>query len=168
MNLSSTALVTLCVAYISVSSAIAADLLPNRFATAAATSDTFEILAGQLALKKGHQEKVREFGKMMVEQHTQSSAALKKAAAEQGITLSLTMTPELQAKLTSLQGASGPTFDAAYLSTQISVHTKAVELFAAYGKDGAGGPIKAFAQNNLPTIRTHLMRAQAMSAPPGQ
>lgn len=145
MKLSTLAIVTVGLVGPALSQARAEDLSPSQFATSVASSDAFEIQAGQLALKKGQQAKVKEFGKMMVEQHTQSSAALKKAAQEQGVTCSVTMTPELQAKLSSLEGASGPTFDAAYLSTQISVHTKAVELFTAFNKSGAGGPIKAFA-----------------------
>jgi predicted outer membrane protein len=165
VKLSTIALVCSAASIFPLSIAHAADLDPAKFATAAASSDAFEIKAGQLAEQKGQQEKVKAFGKMMVEQHTQSTAALTKAAKEQGVTFSPALPKDLQEKLNNLQGVSGPTFDAAYLSTQISAHTKAVELFTAYSKNGAGGPIKAFAQNTLPVIRTHLVHAQAMTTP---
>lgn len=134
------------------------------FVSQAASSDAFEIQASELALQKGQAVKVKAFANDMIKQHTQSTANLKKAAKEAGIPVNPSLSKELQAKLDALKGASGPTFDAAYLSTQISVHTKAAELFDRFAKDGQGGPVKAFAQQTYPVIRAHLVRAQGLTS----
>jgi len=157
--------------YVSVAIVLSAALTPAAatemkaadFATAAAGSDAFEIQASQLALQKSQNDKVKAFAKDMIEQHSQSSAKLKAAAKEANIPLNAALPKELQSKLDALRTASGPTFDAAYLSAQISAHTTAAELFGNFSKNGEGGPIKAFAQQTYPVIRTHLVRLQALT-----
>jgi predicted outer membrane protein len=144
--------------------AFGAEMKAADFVPQAASSDAFEIQASQLALQKAGGDKVKSFAKDMIAAHTQSTASLKAAAKQAGIAVDATLPKELQAKLDALKGASGPTFDAAYLSAQVSVHTKAVDLFGKFAKDGEGGPVKAFAQQTYPVIRTHLVRAQGLSS----
>jgi putative membrane protein len=143
--------------------AVGAEMKAADFVPQAASSDAFEIQASQLALQKGGSEKIKAFAKDMIAAHRQSTADLKAAAKEAGIPVGAALPKDLQAKLDALKAASGPTFDAAYLSAQVSVHTKAVELFGSFSKDGEGGPVKAFAAQTYPVIRTHLVRAQGLS-----
>jgi predicted outer membrane protein len=143
--------------------AFGAEMKTADFVPQAASSDAFEIQASQIALKKGGSEKVKAFAKDMIAAHEQSTTNLKAAAKEAGIPVNATLPKELQAKLDALNGASGPSFDAAYLSAQVSVHTKAAELFDNFSKDGESGPVRAFAQQTYPVIRTHLVRAQGLS-----
>jgi predicted outer membrane protein len=158
-------------AFVSVSIVLSAALTPASaaemkavdFANTAAGSDAFEIQSSQLALQKSRNDKVKAFAEEMIKQHSQSTAKLKAAAQEAHIQVDATLPKELQSKLDALKTASGPTFDAAYLSAQISVHTKAAQLFGNFSKDGEGGPIKAFAQQTYPVIRTHLVRVQALT-----
>lgn len=140
-----------------------AEMKAADFATAAAGSDAFEIQSSQLALQKSPNDKVKAFARDMIEQHSQSTAKLKAAAQEAHVQLDATLPKELQSKLDALKTASGPTFDPAYLSAQISVHTKAAQLVGNFSKDGEGGAIKAFAQQTYPVIRTHLVREQALT-----
>lgn len=142
----------------------AAEITPAEFASQAAGSDLFEIQSGELAMRQGATDKVKAFAKDIVKEHKQSSANLQKAAKEQGISVKPALSKELQEKLTALQSATGPTFDAAYLSTQMSVHTKSVELFGNFAEHGEGGPLKAYADQTLPTMRMHLIRLRGMTS----
>lgn len=141
-----------------------AEIRPAEFAAKVAGSDAFEIQAGELALKKASADKVKAFAKDMVEQHRQSTANLMSAAKQAGIAVDAKLPPELQTKLEALKATSGPTFDAAYISTQVSTHTAAVELFGNFAKHGEGGPLKAFAVQTFPTIRAHLIRIRGMNS----
>jgi putative membrane protein len=142
--------------------ALSAEITPADFAAKVASSDSFEIQAGELALQKATSDKAKAFAEDMIKHHKQSTASLMAAAKEAGITIDAKLSPELQTKLENLKATSGPTFDAAYLSTQVSAHTAAVELFGNFAEHGEGGPLKAFAVKTFPVIRSHLVRVRAM------
>lgn len=143
-----------------VSSVLAANTSPERFVQKAGQSDMFEIEAAKLVLAEGKSDEVKAFAKDMVKDHGKSTQGLHDAAAKEGIALPSSIGPELSKKMDSLKPLKGPALDAAYVSTQVSVHTAAVELFENYSKDGRGGALKSFAQQTYPTIRMHLIRVR--------
>lgn len=132
----------------------------QSFAEKAAQSDMFEMEAAKLILDKGMSDEVKVFAGDMVRDHGKSTQGLHDAAAKDGVRLPGEMGPELANKYDSLKPLSGPALDAAYVSTQVSVHTDAVELFEKYSKDGQAGALKSFAQQTYPTIRMHLVRVR--------
>jgi len=142
----------------------AAEMPPQAFAQKAAISDLFEIEAAKLEIRNGESDKIKAFANEMVKDHSGSTHNLKDAAAKEGIKLPVTLDAKHQAKLEALKPLSGVQLDAAYASTQISVHIEAVALFGVYAKDGKGGPLKAFAENTYPMIRMHLVRIQGLNS----
>jgi putative membrane protein len=133
---------------------------PQDFAQKAAQSDMFEIGAAKLVLAKGKSDEVKTFAGAMVKDHGKSTQGLRDAAAKDGVKLPADMGPDLSKKLAALKPLKGPALDAAYVSTQVSVHTAAVELFDKYSKDGQGGALKSFAEKTYPVIRMHLIRVR--------
>lgn len=142
----------------------AAELQPQSFAEKAAISDMFEIEAAKIEIQNGKSDKIKAFAEEMVKDHGGSTHNLMGAAAKEGIDLPKALDSKHQEKLDALKPLSGVQLDAAYASTQISVHTEAVALFDAYSKDGKGGPLKAFAQQTYPIIRTHLVRIKGLNS----
>lgn len=138
----------------------AAEMSAQDFATKAAQSDMFEIEAAQLVLDKGVPDEVKTFAGDMVKDHHRSASGLKEAAAKDGVTLPADMGDDLRKKLDALEPLTGPALAAAYVSTQVSVHSDAVRLFERFSKDGEGGALKSFAMATYPTIRTHLVRVR--------
>lgn len=144
-------------------SSYAAELDARTFATKAAQSDMFEHAAAELVIEKGHADHVKTFARDMVRDHGKSTQGLREAAASDGVSLPETMGPELEEKLAALKPLSGPQLDAAYVSTQVSVHTEAAELFDAYAMDGPSEALKNFAMKTYPTIRMHLLRIRGFN-----
>lgn len=142
------------------SSVLAAETKAVDFATKAAQSDMFEIAAAKLVAEKGHSDEVKKFAGDMLKDHGRSSHGLHEAAAKDGVTLPSDMGPEFAKKIEALEPLSGPTLDAAYVSTQVSAHTDAVELFESYSKEGEAGALKSFATAIHPTLRMHLIRVR--------
>lgn len=138
----------------------AGEIPAQMFAEKAAQSDMFEVEAAKLVVAEGVSEEVRNFAGDMVKDHQRSTSVLKEAAAKDGVKLPEDMGDDLRKKLESLKPLRGPALDAAYVSTQVSVHTEAVDLFEAYSKDGEAGALKSFAQMTFPTIRMHLIRVR--------
>ena len=140
-----------------------AEMPAQAFAEKAAQSDMFEMEAAKLVLDKGSSDEVKTFAGDMVKDHGKSTHGLHDAAAKDGVKLPGDMGPELTKKYESLKPLSGPALDAAYISTQVSVHTDAVKLFDKYSKDGQAGALKSFAQLTYPTIRMHLVRVRTFN-----
>src|SRR6188768_1052634 len=105
---------------------------PQGFVDTMAASDMFEIEAGKLARDMGKSQAVKDFGAMMVKDHTTSSDKLKAAVAEagNGLAVAPALTPVQQGNLDQLRGA-GENFDAMYAQQQVDAHETALGVLQA-------------------------------------
>jgi putative membrane protein len=135
------------------------------FVQAAAVTDMYEVQAGKIALMRSHSDAVKKFAQAMIDAHTMSTEALKKAIVDSNATV--TTPSELdsahQTLINDLNGAKDEDFDARYISQQIDAHSAALTLFDGYMKDGDNPQIKAFAQMVQPVIQMHLDMAKGLS-----
>jgi len=120
----------------SASLARAAEIQPQTFAGSAAMSDLFEIQAAKIEVQNGRSEKIKAFVEDMIKDHGQSTEKLNAAAAKDGVALPAALDAGHQKKLDALRALKGVKLDAAYASTQITMHFSAVALFGAYSKNG--------------------------------
>jgi putative membrane protein len=136
----------------------------QAFANAAASTDAYEIAAGKLAETKATSQALKDFGKMMVSNHTDSTANLKKAAAKASpaVTPDASLTAEQRANLATLQSATGEDFDTAYKSQQIATHQTALAAMQGYAASGDVEPLKDFASSTSKVVKTHLEKIQGM------
>lgn len=134
---------------------------PAEFVNAAAASDMFEIESGRLAQEKASSQAVKDFGAMLVREHTQSTADLKAAAGEANTPVAPKMTAKQQADLSALRAANDD-FDGLYKTQQIAAHQQALALLQAQANAGAAGPLKAFAAKTAPVVEKHLAQAREL------
>jgi putative membrane protein len=136
----------------------------QEFANTAASTDAYEIAAGKLAQSKATTQALKDFGKMMVDNHTESTANLKKAAAKASpaITPDPTLTAEQAANLDTLRSATGADFDNAYKSQQVMTHQKALAGMQGYAAGGDVPELKDFASSTATVVQTHLEKIQGM------
>lgn len=137
---------------------------PQPFVNALAASDTFEIEAGKLAQELGTSQAVKDFGAMMVRDHTKSSADLKSAVATAGNGLALApeMTPQQRSNLEALRNA-GERFDAVYQDQQIAAHEAALAVLRGYATSGTVDPLKTFAGQTASVVEGHLDHARNLN-----
>ncbi len=151
----------------------------KEFVRVAARSDEFEIKEGKLAEKVGSPE-LRNFGMMMVRDHTKITEGLHAALKKAGMAVPPppALTSEQQAMVGKLevrpclsraggrlaQGLSGKAFDHAYLEQAVASHKKALALREAYDKVGESAPIVAASKEATPIVRAHLQMAERMAA----
>lgn len=135
------------------------------FLSAAAASDAFEIAAARLALARPGDPRVRTFAGTMLRDHGASSGGLAKAAAESGQALSpapAASDPELAA-MARLERADPASFDAAYMTSQVEAHQRALGLLQAYAQDGQNPSLRAFASGASSVVAAHLAAAQRLA-----
>ena len=88
------------------SSVVAVDEQDAKFAVAAANGGMAEVELGRLALQKSVNAKVKDFGGMMVSDHTKANDEMKALAKSKGITLPATIgVDEQKVKVCSWPGA---------------------------------------------------------------
>lgn len=141
---------------------------PQGFVDAMAASDTYEIEAGRLAQEQGKSQAIKDFGAMMVKDHTASSDKLKAAVAEagNGLAVTATMTPVQQGLLDQLRTA-GENFDAMYAQQQVDAHEKALATLQAQAQGGTVAPLKAFAADTAKVVEGHLDHARGLGGNAG-
>jgi putative membrane protein len=136
------------------------------FVTAAAISDMYEVEAGQIAEKRGQSDAVRDFGKHMVEAHTQTTDQLKTVLAGNNVDVTppMHLDDRRQGMIDDLRGAKASDFDHRYLAQQDAAHKEARILMRGYAKDGDNNAVKIFASETLPKVEDHLAMIHKMEA----
>lgn len=132
---------------------------PADFVTQASASNAFEMQSAELAQKRSRQAFVLELAARLLSDHTKAQAELEAAAKDQNTAFEPALSPAQQEKLDALQKATDADFDAAFLSTQMSAHQAAMELFARYAEHGEKGPLKVHAEAQYPVLHMHFIRA---------
>ncbi len=136
----------------------------SDFMTKAASGGMLEVQLGQMAQQKGVSQRVKDFGLMMVRDHTKSNDELKTIAQQKGLTIPQTLSDDHQKHLDELAKQSGNDFDKAYIDMMVNDHKGDIDEYKK-AADNIGDPaIKAFAKNTIPTLQMHLDSVQAIKA----
>jgi putative membrane protein len=147
---------------------IFADSTPDStFYKHAAEGGISEVDLGNLAQKKSANERVKEFGAMMVKDHSAANEQLKSIAASKSITLPRSASIGEMATKTKLEVLSGETFDKSYVKGMIKDHQEDIVLFKKEIASGKDPDAKAFATATLPTLRAHLKAIKSIAAEAG-
>jgi putative membrane protein len=147
--------------------AMAASNPDASFYKNAAEGGIAEVDAGRLAQEKGNSQQVKDFGAMMVKDHSAANEKLQALASSKGITLPTSASVGQMAAKAKLDVLSGDAFDKSYVKGQISAHRQTVSLFRKEISSGQDADAKAFATATLPTVRAHLKAITAIATDMG-
>jgi putative membrane protein len=133
----------------------------------AAKAGIAEVAAGKMAEEKGSNPAVKEFGAMMVKDHTAANAKLKSIATQKGVELpgSQGLMQKAMNKETDLH--SGDSFDKDYIKGQIKAHKDTIDLLQKEVDSGQDPDAKAFAKSTLPKVKAHLDKITKIAADAG-
>lgn len=142
------------------------DYMQNQeFVSRAASSNTFEIEAGELAVEQGTDDRVVEYGEHMVVDHGAAGAELEALAMAKDWNVPDGLMEREQEMLDELRMLEGAAFDQLFAQMMVQSHEEAVELFErASGPQGvADNELREWAAEKLPTLRAHLEDAQMLN-----
>lgn len=132
------------------------------FMKEAAAGGMMEVELGKLAQQNGGSQKVKDFGSMMVKDHSNANDALKKLAASKNVSLPTAMDDKTKKEMDMLKSKKGADFDKAYVDMMVEDHKKDVEKFKMESKMAKDEDVKAFATKTLPTLEKHLNAIQSI------
>jgi putative membrane protein len=139
------------------------DVAVQQFVDTIAASDMYEIEAGKLAQEKGSSQAVKDFGAMMVKDHTASSSNLKGAVGKNPkLMLSPQLTSAQQTRLDQLTAATGSRFDQIYSIQQVGAHEAALGLLKDFATSGTDEPLRDFAGKTAPVVEHHFEEAKKL------
>jgi len=138
----------------------------RSFVAEAMTSGVAEAEAGKMAAEKASDPQVKAYGEQLQKDHSAANMKLAQLASTKGITASETLEEDARTQLDDLAKLSGAEFDRAFVERfGVTAHEKAIALFEREAKEGQDPDIRAFAEQTLATLRSHLQMAQQLGQP---
>jgi putative membrane protein len=134
----------------------------SKFAVAAASGGLAEVELGHLAEQKSADPKVKEFGSMMVTDHSKANDELTALAKSKNITLPPVPGEDEQKVKSDLAGKSGKDFDKAYIDEMVKDHHKDVKLFEDAKSTVKDPDLLTFIDKTLPVLKKHLQHVEGI------
>ena|ERR1017187_1758995 len=134
----------------------------TNFILAAAQGGMTEVKLGELASTSGVRADVKEFGQMMVKDHTAINEDMKALAAQKGVILPDSLDAKHQAMVDKMTALTGAAFDAAYIKGMIKDHKMDAKEFKAESAATQDADIKSFLDKSIPVVEAHLQHITAM------
>lgn len=132
------------------------------FAQKAATGGMMEVELGNIAQKNSSTQQIKDFGKMMVDDHSKANSQLKDLASVKNISLPTLVTSDQQKEIDKLSKKTGADFDKAYVSMMVDDHKKDIKEFKDAQDKAKDADVKNFIINTLPVLQKHLDAIQAI------
>ncbi len=134
----------------------------SQFAIAAMNGGMTEVALGRLAVKQGKSKEVKNFGAMMVKDHSKANNKLMVLIKDKNIKLPSLPAEKEQALIKMLSQKSGADFDKAYVNAMVDDHQEDVKEFTAETKKLQDPDLKNFAIKTLPVLQNHLGEIKAI------
>ncbi|HWE73553.1 MAG TPA: DUF4142 domain-containing protein [Stellaceae bacterium] len=131
------------------------------FLADAIQGDAAEVKLGELAEKNGGSAQMKDFGKMLVTDHTKAGDQVKATAKEVGVTVKEEPNSEQRRDYDKLAKLKGAAFDKEFARMSVEDHEKDIAKFQK-AADAKSGPVSDMAQQQLPTLKKHLQMAQSL------
>ncbi len=122
-----------------------------------------EVELGKMAMERAEKDTTRDFGKLMVQDHTEAARQLKAVAARKHVTLPTDLGTTGKKDQSELKLLNGEAFDSAYLRTQVMAHDRTVDLLEKQIASGTDEDIKGWARKTLPTVKQHAQMATTLA-----
>lgn len=121
----------------------------------AVSGGLMEVELGRYAQQNAKNPRVRNFGAMMVRDHSKVNDELKTLLTQKNIAVPPTMDDKHHDKMTDIQKKTGVDFDKDYMSEMVDDHEKDVDKFKKFAEKGTDAELKSFAGKTLPILLMH-------------
>jgi putative membrane protein len=133
-----------------------------EFLKAAVNGGMMEVELGNLAQQNAQHPRVKNYGAMMVRDHSKANEDLKTLATSKNIAIPEGM--EDMDKMNDMKKKTGADFDKDYIGDMVDDHGKDIDEFKKEAESGSDPDIKSFAIRTLPVFQIHLDSAKSIKA----
>lgn len=133
----------------------------QKFVDFAAQTDMVEANLGQLASSAASSQEIKDYGQMLVTDHTKDFGQLSEAATQASLKVPRAIDSEHnKTMIDPFQKLRGATFDHKYIQEMIAGHTKAIAIYRKEAADAQNPALKSYAETALPVLEKHLSSAK--------
>jgi putative membrane protein len=134
---------------------------PRGFIEDAIRGDSDEMMLGKLAADRATDPKVRDYGRMVYEDHARAKEQAVAVAHQVGADAAERADVGAERERATLEETSGRPFDREFLRYMINDHRKDIAEFSDEAQ--RGGPAGQLAADTLPELKKHLSVAEQLS-----
>ena len=138
------------------------DEASSSFLVKAADGGLTEVRLGELAQQKATNKKVKEYGTMLIHDHSGANDKVKALAAQRNVTLPDAPGNSNQETIDKLAKRTGNDFDKAFMDAMETDHKNDIDMFKEASNKVNDADVKSFVDNTLPTLQMHLDSAKAI------
>ena len=135
-----------------------------EFANNASTISLAEIELGKLAIQKGNDKRIKNFGTLLVKQHTKTHRKLKLIALAKKLNLPAAPDSVTQKEIIELSQLSGKAFDKAFMNHITADHEKSLQLFEVAAKHVYDKDLRKIANRDVLIIKRHIYALNGIRA----
>jgi putative membrane protein len=131
------------------------------FLTDAIRGNFSEVTLGRIIANRGASPQVRQFGAMLVRDHSNGLAQAQRIAARLRLRIPATLTPEARSERIVLQRLGGRAFDREVRRYMIKDHVEDIAKFRAQARSGDRATA-GYAAATVPIMQNHLATARSI------
>jgi putative membrane protein len=120
-----------------------------------------EVTLGRIIENRGASPRVRQFGSMLVTDHSKGLAQAQQIAARLRLRIPAMLTPEARQEQMVLRSLSGRSFDREVRRYMINDHRKDIAAFKAQARSGDRATA-GYAAATVPVMEKHLSMAESL------
>ncbi len=133
----------------------------SAFVMEAAMGGMMEVEAGTLAQQNAANQRVKDFGSMMVADHGKANNELKTMVSGR-IMIPDSLPAKMKKQLDQLRKLNGKAFDRSYMSMMTEDHKKDIDKFQKQSQSATDAQLKSWAGATLPVLQKHYDSVQAI------
>jgi putative membrane protein len=168
MYVRSIALATGCVALLALTGTTYGASLSNadkQFLIMASKTDMTEAHEGKLAEDQATSQAVKDLGKTLVEDHTESYRQLTALASKTGVSIETGIDASKDRTIQQLTHLKGDRFDREFAKDELAAHRQAIAVYKREAEHGQDADIKEYASKMIPVLEKHLHLAEECAKP---
>ena len=139
------------------------DKADQAFLDAAAQTDMTEAHVGQMAQDQGNAQSVKDFGQMLVTDHTSDYNQVTALGTKVNATIPKGLDAAHDKMIAPMNKLKGAAFDQKFIHDMIAGHEKAIMQYKKAAADSQNADVKAYAAQVLPTLQKHLDAAKDLA-----
>jgi putative membrane protein len=147
---------------LAVSAAAGANEADQKFIEEAVRGNLGEIEAGREVLVRTRNEDVKEFGEMLVTDHTKALEQAQEIAKALGVMPPTEPSEKAKESMEKLEDLTGAAFEREFLAQMVQAHRETIDKYEAHAEEGDDERVAEFIEATLPVVKHHLETAQEL------
>jgi putative membrane protein len=136
----------------------------SKFLQEAIRGNAAEVKMGELAKAQGQSKDVRDYGQMLIDDHSKANQKAMAVAKSMNVTAPAEPTAKQKQEHDAMAKMSGSQFDSMFINHMVQDHQEDIGKYTAQAQSGDSSKVTDYAKETLPTLRSHLSKAQSIES----